>query len=116
MPGKPSIRRPKRACTESAASAARARYAAASAFPCVVTGTSCQSVVPFGAGAASAEAALAAYLPSSLQKMPTQGWVRQVPSGFEHGARMVHAQSGWEIDVAQDPDGTWAVDSGRRCD
>jgi len=48
--------------------------------------------------------------------VPTQGWARQVPSsGFDRGARMVHAQSGWEIDIAQDPDATWAVDRDRRC-
>ncbi|MBK6442763.1 MAG: hypothetical protein IPF90_11600 [Actinomycetales bacterium] len=67
-------------------------------------------------GAATPELALAEYVtadpPSTL---PTEEWVRQTPSLFERGQRMVHVAQRWELDVTKYADGTWGIDGGRRC-
>ena len=71
---------------------------------------------PLGKGAATPELAVAEYVASNpVQAIPADGWVRQTPSLFNGGQRMVHMGGQWEVDVARDEDGTWGIDGGRHC-
>ena len=71
---------------------------------------------PLGKGAATPELAVAEYGASNpVQAIPADGWVRQTPSLFDRGQRMVHVGGQWEVDVVLDSDGTWGIDGGRHC-
>ena len=53
---------------------------------------------PLGKGAATPELAVAEYGASNpVQAIPADGWVRQTPSLFDRGQRMVHVGGQWEV-------------------
>jgi len=70
-------------------------------------------------GAATPELAVAEYVAAVAAgpppTPPADGWVRQTPSLFERGQRMVQVAQRWELDVTRYADGTWGIDGGRRC-
>lgn len=71
---------------------------------------------PVEKGAATPELAVAEYVAAGpALTLPTDGWVRQTPSLFDRGQRMVQVAQRWELDVAKYADGTWGIDGGRRC-